>query len=221
MTCEGVAMVFCKVFRPIISACCRIRMALLAKKLASRGITRINLGCGTQLIPGYLGIDAGSSAELTLDLSYGVLPFVPESLDAVICVSAINYFTRQRAAELVKETYRVLKVGGVARFSVQDMEALAKKYVEKDESFFFQKLSDGRERLEGPTMGDKFAAWFYGYMTAGGACRYFYDYDSLAYLFRQADFRLVERKEYQKSRLERIELIDNRPDQMFFLEAVK
>ncbi len=221
MTCERVALVLCKMLRPVFTAWYATRRFFLMKRLVIKGIHRMNLGCGTQRIPGYCGIDADSSAELPLDLSYCNLPFGSESQDAVICVSAINYFTRQRSAELVQEAYRVLKIGGVARFSVQDMEALARRYVEKDREFFFQKLPDGRERLEGPTMGDKYAAWFYGYMTAGGRCRYFYDYDSLAYLFKQAGFRVVERKEYLDSRLEHIELIDNRPDQMFFLEALK
>ena len=70
------------------------------------------------------------------------------------------------------------------------------------------------------TLGDKFAAWFYGYV-AVGPCRYFYDYESLAALFIMAGFSVVEKKDFMQSRLDHIELIDNRPDQMFFLEAVK
>ena len=68
---------------------------------------------------------------------------------------------------------------------------------------------------------DKFAAWFYGYETAGGGCKYFYDYDSLAYLFRSAGFAVVEKRGYLDSRLPDVPAIDNRPDQMFFLEATK
>ena len=55
----------------------------------------------------------------------------------------------------------------------------------------------------------------------GMPCRYFYDYDSLAYLFKEAGFPIVEQKQFRESRLKDIELIDNRPDQMLFLEAVK
>jgi hypothetical protein len=117
--------------------------------------------------------------------------------------------------------YRVLKPGEIARFGVQDMENIARKYVDKDASFFFQRLPDGRERFEGPTIGDKFAAWFYGYVIKGVSCRYFYDYESLAFLFTNAGFRIVEKKPYLVSRLDHIDLIDNRPDQMFFLEAIK
>ena len=183
-------------------------------------VRKINLCCGSQKIPGYLGVDFGGQVDLRFDLGKGKLPFKESTQEVVTCVSAINYFTRTRGQEIVHEVYRVLKPGGIARFSVQDLEAIARRYVEKDLPFFFQKLPDGRERFEGVTLGDKFAAWFYGYV-AVGPCRYFYDYDSLAYLFTSAGFSVVERKRYMDSRLEEIASIDNRHDQMFFLEAVK
>lgn len=183
-------------------------------------VRKINLCCGTQKVPGYLRIDFCGQVDLRLNLQTDNLPFTEDALEVVTCVSAINYFTRARGREIVNEVYRVLKPGGIARFSVQDLEAIARRYVEKDLPFFFQKLPDGRERFEGVTLGDKFAAWFYGYV-AVGPCRYFYDYDSLAYLFTSAGFSVVEQKRYMDSRLEEIASIDNRPDQMFFLEAVK
>jgi predicted SAM-dependent methyltransferase len=185
-----------------------------------KNVRKINLCCGAQKIPGYLGIDFGSQAELRLNLANDNLPLEDGVLEVVTCASAINYFTYSRAQEIIAEVHRVLRSGGVARFSVQDLECIARRYVEKDVEFFFQKLPDGRERFEGVTLGDKFAAWFYGYV-AVGPCKYFYDYDSLAYLFKTAGFSIIEKKQYGESRLEHIELIDNRPDQMFFLEAIK
>ena len=190
-------------------------------RLDRSAVKRLNLCCGPQKIPGYLGIDFEGPVDLALDLERHDLPFERASMDAVLCMSAINYFTRERGRELIAEVHRVLRPGGVTRFGVQDLESIAKRYVERDVGFFFQKLPDGRERFEGPTMGDKFAAWFYGYAIRGVPCRYFYDYDSLAHLFKSVGFSTVERKPYRESRLDDIDLIDNRPDQMFYLEAVK
>lgn len=198
-----------------------MRIGFLTRKLKRLSVKKINMCCGTQKIPGYFGIDINKGSDLQIDLSKNDLPFSDDSLDGVVCISAINYFNRTRAQELIKEVYRTLKKGGVARFGVQDMESIARKYVEKDMQFFFQKLPDGRERFEGPTIGDKFAAWLYGYEIRGIPCRYFYDYESLAFLFKTAGFSVIERKVFQESRLEHIQTIDNRPDQMFFLEAVK
>jgi predicted SAM-dependent methyltransferase len=122
---------------------------------------------------------------------------------------------------LIEEVHRILRPSGIARFAVQDMESLARRYLNKDTEFFFQKSQDGKDRFPGPTLGDKFASWFYGFAIKGNPCRYFYDFDSLAYLFWSAGFSVVERKAFLESRLDHIELIDNREDQMFFLEAIK
>lgn len=208
-------------FLLIPSALRNSKRRIVAARIRRLSVRKINLCCGNQRIPGYFGIDFMRGVDLYLDLSKDDLPFEDNSLDSVVCMSAINYFTRARGQELIEEVYRVLRPGGVARFGVQDMEGIARRYMEKDTGFFFQKLPDGRDRFEGPTLGDKFAAWFYGYAIKGVPCRYFYDYDSLAFLFKSAGFTVIGRKAFQESRLEHIQMIDNRPEQMFFLEAVK
>ena len=121
---------------------------------------RVNLCCGSQKVPGYLGIDIAMGSDLEIDLERDDLPFPDAKLEAVVMMSAINYFPRNRGKELIKEMFRVLEPGGVCRVGVQDMRALAQRYVSNDVEFFFEKLPDGRDRLEGPTIGDKFAAWF-------------------------------------------------------------
>jgi len=193
----------------------------LERRLRKRGIRNLNLCCGSQRVAGYFGIDLVGESDLRLDLATIDLPFAASSLDTVVCMSAINYFTRTRAQELVHEIHRVLRPGGVCRMGVQDLKSIAERYVRGDREFFFQKLADGRDRFEGPTMGDKFAAWFYGYSVGAHRCKYFYDFDALAHLFREAGFQAIERKAYRESRIPEVDRLDNRPDQMFFLEAVK
>jgi len=197
------------------------RRRSLERGLAGKGIRKLNLASGSQRVPGYFSVDLVDGADLRLNLSCMDLPFPDSGLEAVVCMSAINYFTRTRAQQLVREMHRVLRGGGVCRVGVQDMRSLAERYVRGDREFFFQKLPDGRERFEGPTLGDKFAAWFYGYAVGAHRCEYFYDFESLAQLFREAGFSVIERKAYRESRLADVALLDNRADQMFFLEAVK
>ena len=191
------------------------------KRGYQKSLLSINLCCGGQRIPGYFNIDINNGVDLTLDLSKKNIPFDNNRCSSVICISAINYFSYSRAQEIVSEVFRILRSGGIARFGVQDLEAITKRYVEKDTAFFFQKTLLGQERFEGKTLGDKFVAWFYGYVAGGSPCKYFYDYESLALLFKNAGFSIIERKQYLESRLDNINMIDNRPDQMFFLEAVK
>lgn len=194
---------------------------LIERQLTGNDIRRVNLCCGRQKVAGYFGIDVLEGVDLKWDLSRHDLPFATSSLDVIICMSAINYFTRMRAQQLVREMHRVLRPGGICRVGVQDLRSLAERYIQEDNEFFFQKLPDGRDRFEGPTIGDKFAAWFYGYAIDAFRCEYFYDFESLAYLFKQAGFLAVERKAYRESRLAEVAEIDNRSEQMFYLEAVK
>jgi len=146
---------------------------VLERRLRGRDIRKVNLCCGTQKVPGYFGIDVVEGADLQLDLSKMDLPFRVSSLDTIVCMSAINYFTRARAQQLVREMHRVLRPNGVCRVGVQDLKSLSERYVRGDTEFFNQKLPDGRDRFEGPTIGDKFAAWFYGYAVGSYRCEYF------------------------------------------------
>ncbi|MEO8151884.1 MAG: methyltransferase domain-containing protein [Rhizobacter sp.] len=188
---------------------------------SSYSFSGINLGSGPQQISDCLAIDFHLGADLYLDLRYDNLPFTDGSLDFVVCISAINYVTHARACDIVAQIHRVLRKGGVARFAVQDLKLIARKYVERDTDFFGQTLPDGSPRFPGETLGDKFNYWFYGHPIRGSGCKYLYDYEALAAIFHRAGFTCVENRPFMGSRLAQIAQIDNREDQMFFLEAVK
>ena len=186
-------------------------------KYKNKTVSKINL-CGSGLSD-YCNVDMYSTADLVIDLSKHLLPFKSDSAQVVVCISAINYFSRKRGEEIIKDTHRILKSGGVARFGVQDLLEISRKYVSGDKNFFFQQYN-GRDRFKGETVCDKINSWFYGYGYKGHE-KYMYDYETLSLLFKRAGFSLVEQKQYQQSRVPEIEKIDNRPDQMFFLEAIK
>lgn len=183
---------------------------------------KINLCSGSILLEDYCNIDIYNKADININLEKKLLPFKDNSVNIIVCTSAINYFTRKRGEKIIKDVYRVLKPNGIARFSTQDLDMIAKKYVERDEEFFFQKNKDNKDRFIGETFCDKFNSWFYGYAVAKNkGCKYFYDFETLSLLFKNAGFKIIENKKYLESRINNIEKIDNRPDQMFFLEAVK
>ena len=190
--------------------------------VTASGKNKVNLCSGSINLDGYINVDITPDADITIDLEKELLPFPESHIDVLICMSAINYFTRDRAGEIIKDIYRVLKPGGITRFGTQDLRKLAGYYVNEDKEFFFQKLPDGRERFPGKTMADKLNEWFYGYKTFGEKfCKYVYDFETLKLLFEEAGFEEVREKNYMESSLENIDKIDNRPEQMFYLEARK
>jgi MoaA/NifB/PqqE/SkfB family radical SAM enzyme/predicted SAM-dependent methyltransferase len=183
--------------------------------------SKINLCSGTINLDDYTNIDIGIDADISLDLEKDLLPFDDESIDAVVCISAINYFTPERGAEIIKDVYRVLKQGGIARFASQDLKILTEKYLSRDEKFYFEKLQGGSDRYPGETFAGKLNNFFYGFEVAGKNCKYVYDYETLELVFKRAGFNDVSQRKFRESLLTGIEKIDNRPEQMFFLEAFK
>lgn len=182
---------------------------------------KVNLCCGSYVLPGWVNIDYGCG-DIHLDLSREAIPLPDGSVDTLVCMSAINYFTRERALEIVRDVRRVMKPGGLVRFGVQDLESLARRYLEKDSAFYFQKLPDGRDRFPGRTFADKFNEFFYGFSAGPGIhCRYVYDFEALKSLFQEAGFEDVLRRGFQDSADPQLVSLDNRPEQMFFLEARK
>jgi len=182
---------------------------------------KLNLCGGSLRIPSYFNVDLSMRADLTLDLEKRLLPFPSNSMDTVVCISSINYFTRERGQEIIADVYRILRPGGIARFGVQDLYKISQKYINRDQAFFSQKLSNGKDRFAGETMADKINSWFYGYKALGKGGKYFYDFETLALLFKKAGFSKIEQKKYGGSRITEVKDIDNREDQMFFLEAIK
>ncbi|HBW46404.1 TPA: hypothetical protein DEF17_00530 [bacterium] len=190
------------------------------KDLSSK--RKVNLMSGGISIDGYWSVDILPSSDVVIDLEKELLPFSDNSMEIVVCISAINYFTRLRAEEIIKDVHRILVSGGIARFGTQDMRIIAKYYLGNDRNFFFQKLENGKERFHGKTMCDKINSWFYGYETYGGKSgKYMYDFETLKDIFKTAGFKIIEERKFRDSRIKEINEIDNRPEQMFFLEAIK
>lgn len=192
-------------------------------RLNTKLALKINICSGDSLLPEYCNIDIHKKADLVFDVGKRKMPFQKNSVETAICISAINYFSKETGQKIINETYRVLKHDGVARFATQDLELISKKYCAKDYGFFYQKLPNGKQRFKGETICDMMNAWFYGgYPTANeNFVKYFYDFETLALMFKKAGFKQITRKEYMESDIQNIEQIDNRPDQMFFLEAIK
>lgn len=184
-------------------------------------INKINLCGGTVKIPGYFNVDIKGS-DLNIDLEKRNLPFIANSIDYLVCISAINYFCKKRAQDIIKEVYRIMHSGGIVRFGVQDLKLIVSKYLNNDKDFFYQKKKDGSMRFEGKTPCEMINSWFFGgYMAGGKYSKFFYDYETLALMFEKAGFKNIREMKYRESDIPNIELIDNREDQMFFLEATK
>ena len=183
----------------------------------------VNLCSGEVILNEYINIDLDSRSELKLDLEKRLIPFQDNSIDRVVIMSAINYFTYDRASIIIDDIYRILKPGGIIRVGVQDLELISKKYLDKDYKFFFQTNKSFMQRFHGETLGDKINYFFYrgGSGIRNKHHKYMWDFNSLKFLFHNSGFEKIENKNYLESSIPNIDKIDNRAEMFFYLEASK
>jgi len=88
---------------------------------------RINVGCGNQRIPGFVGIDrvATPAADVVRDITRG-LPFEDSSIDEIYCDNVLEHIgPGEDFIFVLNELYRVLKPGGLATIIVPDARSQA------------------------------------------------------------------------------------------------
>ncbi len=195
----------------------------IVKQKLSKDNVFINLCSGEVILDEYINIDLDSRSDLKLDLEKKLIPFQNNSIDRVVIMSAINYFTYDRASIIVDDIYRILKPGGIIRVGVQDLELISKKYLDKDYKFFFQTNNNFTQRFHGETLGDKVNYFFYrgGSGIKNKHHKYMWDFNSLKFLFHKSGFEKIENKNFLESAIPNIDKIDNRSEMFFYLEARK
>lgn len=115
---------------------------------------KLHLGCGTHVVEGWVNIDYSLGAKLAkfpplkpLLRQTGLLrnewdsrivihdlrralPFADQTVDCVYTSHTLEHLTRKDGWNMLSESYRVLKSGGVLRVVVPDLKAIVQHYVE-------------------------------------------------------------------------------------------
>lgn len=137
------------------------------------------------------------------DLSYG-LPIQDGVVDYLYTSHFVGHLFRKGAAHLLKECYRVLKLGGVLRVSVPDLEYAVSLY-SKGES-------------EKMLIAYFFVEDDYSYYARH---KYMYGYNMLSDILSNSGFNDISRCDYRQGSTPDIELLDNRPEDSLIVEAVR
>lgn len=89
---------------------------------------KLHLGCGSNLLSGWVNIDLDSpGSDLHADLTQP-LPFSNGSVDLIFTEHFIEHITRANAVALLKECKRVMRQGAVMRISTPDLNWLVQQY---------------------------------------------------------------------------------------------
>lgn len=202
-------------------------------------VVKINLGCGLAVASGWINVDGSLNALVASfprflygivyritganryytrneycsllachkfihhDLAYGI-PIEDKSADFVFSSHFLEHLRKEEAINLLSESYRVLKNGGTIRISVPDLEYAIKLYrcgkkEQMLETYFF--IDD---------KGSDFSRH-----------KYMYDFELLKKKLEDAGFKKVIRCSYREGTTPDLEVLDNRPEDSLYVEAVK
>jgi predicted SAM-dependent methyltransferase len=136
------------------------------------------------------------------DTKYG-LPFANDSVDFIYSSHFLEHLTRAQAQQVLDESRRTLRPGGVVRISVPDLEEAWRMY----------------QRGEKEAMLHDY--FFVGDDAGYASHRYAYDLELLSGALQQAGFEEITRREFGKGWTPDLNLLDNRAGYTLFVEAKK
>jgi predicted SAM-dependent methyltransferase len=108
-----------------------------AYKITQHKGMKLNMGCGSDLKPGWINIDINPIADLTLDLREP-LPFKDNTCSEIYCEHFLEHLEYPEPAySFLKECYRVLEPGRLLSIGVPDTEWPLLEYAGvKNEGYF-------------------------------------------------------------------------------------
>jgi predicted SAM-dependent methyltransferase len=90
----------------------------------------LNIGCGSLYHHDWINLDiASTDPSVIIGNACNGLPFQNSSLSVCYSSHMLEHLSRNQAANLLRECYRVLEVGGILRIVVPDLERTAREYV--------------------------------------------------------------------------------------------
>lgn len=200
---------------------------------------KVNLGCGLAVAHGWTNVDASLNALVASwprlahkllyrvsgsnryysqdrycelleqhvfihhDLSHSI-PLKDRTADFIYSSHFLEHLFKQDAERLLADCYRALKPGGIIRICVPDLAHAVSLYArgEKEQmlaNYFF--VEDKESFL--------------------ARHKYMYDFELLKSCLEKYGFSQVTRCAYKKGKTPDIEILDNRPEETLFVEAVK
>lgn len=175
---------------------------------------RLNWGCGEHLGAGWINSDLkrDPGIDLVADIRAG-LPLADDSVDYAVSVHALPELSYREQLPALGELLRVLRLGGVLRLVLPDLDRAIDAYREGRRDYFDVPAEEARSdggRLIAQVL------WF-------GYSRTLFTADFAAELLERAGFQRVEHCSYRHtgSPFGQIVELDNRPGESFYIEARK
>ena len=189
---------------------------------------KLHLGCGPNFKEGWLNADKfDSRADIYLN-AYHRMPFSDQTFFYLYSEHTLEHLKITKVKFFLEECLRILKPGGIFRITVPDLELLAKKYVEKDKTFFEPYL----QKYEPKRKSGKAKYWMV--RSPGGIIntlatrhffhhRWFYDFETLSACAKEVGFKDCLRKSFNQTEANVLKNMDRqeRAHETLYVELIK
>jgi len=101
---------------------------------------KIHLGCGNNLLEGYLNIDKFVIAENVLNLDVLNLPFSDGEVELILAEHLVEHLSFNEEKRFFNEMFRILKPDGILKIEVPDFEWVVNMFIKSKDEFksFYQ-----------------------------------------------------------------------------------
>ena len=169
--------------------------------------SKLNLGCGGNLLNGYLNIgfeDGRPNSEIYLnhDLSKGI-PGNINTVDVIYNCHFLEHLEYRDAIYFLKNCFQVMKDGAIMRILVPDLELWCSKYLKSDRHFLDSYRNAYLQQDLYPTDASIFMGMLHNHGHKMG-----WDFKTLAYWLGWAGFKSIRRTKYRESDLADISFLE-------------
>jgi predicted SAM-dependent methyltransferase len=180
-----------------------------ARRLQATTPLRLHLGSAANRLSGWVNVDLlrpGRTLELYWDLRRP-LPFRDSSVDAVFAEHLLEHLSFPAGVALLRECRRVLRLDGIVRVGVPDLDRYVASYLGNDD--IIERVRPGRP-TRALALGEPF-------FLDGHKCMY--DFETMRLALITAGFTQVERRAFGQGRLQPSPDSAERRDETMYVEA--
>jgi predicted SAM-dependent methyltransferase len=189
--------------------------------LQSSASKKLHLGCGDNLLDGWLNTDYFPKSPQLLHLdATKPFPFPSDQFDYVFSEHMIEHIPYEGGTQMIRESLRVLKPGGKIRVSTPDMQFLFNLYQPEKSPLHREYIAWAARILNMPAQEDTFV--INNFMRCWGHT-FIYDQKTLRRALEEAGFVNVELRQLNASTdvaLQNLENIDRSPAGFLQLESM-
>ena len=100
-----------------------------------RSLMKINLGCASKILEGFINIDIRQADDRVHVDNVATLETIKDgSVDLIYACHVLEHFGRHEVMDVLRCWHNKLKYGGVLRLAVPDLEAACRLYIKEEYS---------------------------------------------------------------------------------------